>query len=173
MRLLSMNSDVLRTPCAPFNFADPPFDPVAYAKELAKLMLDSNGIGLSANQTASDFDTSPEHRFAVFALAAEPNIVCYNPRVVHWGSEQVLLEEGCLSFPGLIVKVSRPRDVRVRYQTPNGETESRFLTGMTARAFQHELDHLSGVLFFDRASRMNRDRAMRRWDRSRQSGKLS
>ena len=78
---------------------------------------------------------------------------------------EISLEEGCLSFPGLIVKVKRPQHIRVRFQTPNGDTITKQFTGMSARVFQHEIDHLNGVLYFNRANRYHRDVAMLKWKR--------
>lgn len=78
-------------------------------------------------------------------------------------SEEVItLEESCLSFPRLIVKIKRPRHVRVRFQSPTGETVTQQFTGMTARVFQHELDHLNGVLFYTRANRFHREKAFKK-----------
>jgi peptide deformylase len=77
----------------------------------------------------------------------------------------VSLEEGCLTFPGLTVKIKRPQHIRVRFTKPNNETITRQFTGMTARIFQHELDHLDGIIFYNRANRFHRDRALEKWRR--------
>ena len=76
---------------------------------------------------------------------------------------QIVLDEGCLTYPGLYVKIKRPQHVRVRFQTPNGETLTKQFTGMTARIFQHELDHLDGIVFYNKANRYHREQAMRKW----------
>jgi peptide deformylase len=77
----------------------------------------------------------------------------------------VSLEEGCLTYPGLIVKIKRPQHVRVRFTKPNGETITKLFTGMTARIFQHELDHLDGIIFYNKANRVHRDKALEKWRR--------
>lgn len=145
----------LKTPCEAFDFNSPPIDPVELARALVVEMRDFGGIGLAANQLG--------FKWRVFAMRADPNIVCFNPRIVMPSDEMVYLEEGCLSFPGLIVKVRRPKHIRVRFQTPAGEMTTEMYTGMAARVFQHELDHLDGVLFYDRANRYHREKAFKKW----------
>ena len=146
------------TQCLPFNFQEPPFDPIEFSHELVKFMYENNGIGIAANQVGVPY--------RVFAMRGQPqNFVCFNPRVVQPSAEEIILEEGCLSFPGLIVKVKRPRHVRVRFQTPNGDTRTETFIGMTARVFQHEMDHLEGKLYFSRSSRYHREIAMKKWKR--------
>lgn len=154
MELVSGSNPVLTRECAEFDFANPPFDPIEFAKDLVKYMLDNNGLGLSANQVGTPY--------RVFAMRGSPqNFVCYNPRIVSVGDETITLEEGCLSFPGLIVKIKRPRNVKVRFNTPNGDTRTEVFHGMAARVFQHEMDHLNGVLFYNRANKFHRDQAFR------------
>ena len=119
-------------------------------------MYESNGIGLAANQVGIPY--------RVFAMRGAPeNFVCFNPKIIQPSEMTVTLEEGCLTYPGLIVKVKRPQHIRVRFQTPNGETLTKQFTGMTARIFQHEIDHLDGVLFFNRANRYHKELALKKW----------
>jgi peptide deformylase len=121
-------------------------------------MYDWNGLGLAANQVGVPY--------RVFAMRGAPeNFVCFNPRIVQAAAENIILEEGCLSFPGLLVKVKRPKHIRVRFQTPNGDTRTETFIGMTARIFQHELDHLDGRLYFNRANKYHKEIAMKKWKR--------
>jgi len=121
-------------------------------------MYDWNGLGLAANQVGVPY--------RVFAMRGSPeNFVCFNPRIVQPSAENIILEEGCLSFPGLLVKVKRPKHIRVRFQTPNGDTRTETFIGMTARIFQHELDHLDGRLYFNRANKYHKEIAMKKWKR--------
>lgn len=152
MNLVSSNDELLTTACQEFDFENPPFDPIEFAKELVVFMHEKNGLGLAANQVGVPF--------RIFAIKAAPNIVCYNPRIVMPSTETVVLEEGCLSHPNLFVKIKRPKHVRVRFQTPNGETETLQYTGMTARIFQHELEHLDGGVFYKGANQLHRQQAM-------------
>jgi peptide deformylase len=152
MQLVPSNDPILKKPCEEFNFKNPPFDPVEFAHELVKFMYDCNGYGLSANQVGVPY--------RVFAMRGAPqNFVCYNPRLVMPSTEQIYLEEGCLSYPNLFVKIKRHRHVKVRFSTPNGDVRTETFTGMTARCFQHELDHLDGKVFYQRANQIHRDRA--------------
>ena len=105
-------------------------------------MLSHDGIGLAANQIGLPY--------RVFAIKANPVLVCFNPRIVDYSKETIVLEEGCLTFPGLYLKIKRPRDIKCRFTYPNGETITKTFTGATARIFQHELDHLNGILFTEK-----------------------
>ena len=158
MELINNTSPILTTVCDAFDFDDPPFDIIDFSKELVKFMYDNNGIGIAANQVGVPY--------RIFALRGHPeNFVCINPRIVSKSEDQILLEEGCLSYPNLIVKIKRPKDIRVRFQTPNGETITRIFEGMTARVFQHELDHLDGILFYNRANRFYKEKAFKKMEK--------
>lgn len=156
MELVLKNDPVLINKCQNFDFTNPPFDPVEFAQELIKYMYDKNGLGLAANQVGVPY--------RIFAMRAHPeNFVCFNPKIVQQSEQQITLEEGCLTYPGLLVKIKRPEFVRVRFSTPNGDTITRQFVGMSARVFQHEYDHLDGIRFYDKANKFHRDQAMRKW----------
>lgn len=156
MNLVDPNDPILTTPCQIFDFNNPPFDPIEFAKDLVKFMYDKNGIGLAANQVGVPY--------RVFAMRGQPeNFVCYNPKIVQPSEMKIELEEGCLTYPNLLVKITRPQHVRVRFTTPNGDTMTKQFTGLTARIFQHELDHLDGAIFYNRANRYHRDQALKKW----------
>jgi peptide deformylase len=72
------------------------------------------------------------------------------------------MKEGCLSFPLLYMNVKRPDFVRLRYQNEKGETNTERFIGMTARVVLHEFDHMNGVLFLEKVSRMEKDRSLRK-----------
>ena len=156
MNLVEQNDPILTTKCQDFDFSNPPFDPIEFAQELVKFMYDKNGIGLAANQVGVPY--------RVFAMRGSPeNYVCYNPKIVQESEQHIVLEEGCLTYPGLFVKVKRPQFLRVRFSTPNGDTRTETFTNMTARTFQHELDHLDGIIFYNKANKYHKDQAMRKW----------
>ena len=138
-----------------FDFENPQTDPVQLAIDMVEFMREKKGLGLAANQVGLNF--------RMFAMEGEPARVCFNPKIVSQSDEQVLLEEGCLSFPGLVVKVKRSRHCRIRFTGPNGEVYTEQFTGMTARVIQHEVEHLSGILFFDKANRFHREQAFKKW----------
>ena len=145
--------ELLTTKLDPFDFSNPPIDPGELANILVKEMNERSGLGLSANQLGLP------HR--VFAMRASPNLVCFNPRIVWASTETTVLEEGCLSFPNLVYKAKRPNAIRVRFATPNGEVTTKDFNGMTARVFQHEMDHMDGRLPFAGIGRMKLDAALR------------
>jgi peptide deformylase len=156
MNLVMGNDPILTKMCNEVSFTNPPFDIIDFSKQLVKYMYDSNGIGLAANQVGVPY--------RIFAMRGAPeNFVCINPKIIMPGTEEVVLEEGCLSYPGLLVKIKRPQHIRVRFNTPNGDVLTKQFTGMTARIFQHELDHLNGVVFYNKANRFHRDQAMKKW----------
>ena len=146
---------MLTTVAKDFDFDDPPVDTEQLALDLVHTMRYYKGIGLAGNQVGFPY--------RVFAMEGEPARVCFNPRIVNTSGDEILLEEGCLSYPGLIVKVKRPQHARIRFTGPNGEIFTEQFTGMTARVIQHEMDHLDGILFFDRANRYHREQGFKKW----------
>jgi peptide deformylase len=156
LNLVKSDDPILTKPCQDFDFKNPPFDPIDFAKDLIKFMYENNAIGLSGNQVGVPY--------RVFAMRGSPeNYVCYNPKIVMPSTEEVLLEESCLTYSGLLVKIKRPQHVRVRFTVPNGEVKTETYTGMTARVFQHQMDYLDGVLFYSRANRYHREQAFKKW----------
>jgi peptide deformylase len=156
MQLVTPNDPILTKPCDVFDFSNPPMDPIELAQNLVKTMYDHNGIGLAANQVGIPY--------RVFAMRGAPeNFVCFNPKLVQPSEMTVTLEEGCLTYPGLLVKIKRPQHIRVRFTMPNGEIVTKQFTGMTARIFQHELDHLDGVIFYKKANLYHREQALKKW----------
>jgi len=155
VRPLVNNTDqILYTKTERFDFSNPPIDPSELAHILAQTMIANNGIGLAAPQIGLPY--------RAFVLTGKPIMCCFNPIIVDTSSEQIYLEEGCLSFPNLIVKIKRPKIIRARYTMPNGETVTNKFIGMTARIFQHELDHLNGVVFTQRANSYHLEKARKK-----------
>lgn len=154
--ILTYPNLALITPTELFDFKSPPGDPKDLAALMMQVMNEVNAVGLAANQLGIPY--------SVLVIRGDPyNFVCFNPRIIHASEEQEEAEEGCLSFPGVNVKVKRPKDIRARFQMPSGETTTRPFEGLSARAFQHEMDHLAGKLFINRANRYHRDKAMKRY----------
>jgi peptide deformylase len=137
----------------PFDFTNPQMDSIQLAKDLTETMIANHGLGLAANQVGIPY--------RVFVLTGEQVYACFNPRIVDFSSEQVLMQEGCLSYPGVVVKIKRPRIIKVRFTMPNGVTETMKFDGLTARCFQHELDHLNGLCHLDLANPIHKEKALR------------
>ncbi|MCK5779719.1 MAG: peptide deformylase [Psychrilyobacter sp.] len=112
--------------------------------DLVETMRDISGIGLAAPQVGINL--------RMFVVEAEEGVVrkVINPEFLEYSSKKVDHEEGCLSVPGIHKKVKRPESLKVRYFNENGETVEEELDDLWARAFQHEYDHLEGVLFIDK-----------------------
>lgn len=152
--LVDKNNDILYQKTDRFDFTNPPIDPSELAHILAQTMIVNNGIGLSAPQVGLP------HR--AFVMMGKPILCCFNPIIVDTSSEEIYLEEGCLTFPGLIVKVKRPKMIRARYTEPNGQTKTNKFIGMTSRIFQQQLDHLNGILFTQRANSYHLEQAKKK-----------
>lgn len=149
--LVDKYDPILKTELEKFDFQNPPTDPIQLAHDLAETMIAKGGIGISANQIGLPY--------RAFAMMAEQIIVCFNPILLSVSQEEIYLEEGCLSYPNLFVKIKRPQSVRVRYTEPNGNVVTEKFNGMTARVFQHELDHLNGVVYTKRANKIHFEQA--------------
>jgi peptide deformylase len=145
---------VLRTTALPVDRFDAAL--TAEIERMGELMHDALGIGLAATQLGV------LHRLLVYrAYSDDPLTALVNP-VIEWSSEELeLLEEGCLSLPGVHVEVERPARVRVRARDAEGSELIVEAEGLEARVIQHEIDHLDGVLILDRISREQRKQAMR------------
>lgn len=154
LSLVDSTNPILTEKTEPFDFENPPIAPEELANMLLTVLAQERGIGLAANQVGLPF--------SVFAVHGDP-FVLFNPKIVDVSEEQVLLDEACLSFPGLTVKVKRPKSIRVRFTNIKGEVETHKYTGMTARVIQHEIDHLEGKLFYNRASKYHKDQGFRKY----------
>lgn len=154
LELIDCNDPLLKQGMEPFDFSNPPVNPLDLVTDLAETMLANNGIGLSANQCGLPY--------RVFVMLGQELIPCFNPRIVDVSQETIVLEEGCLSYPDLFVKVKRPRRIKVRYADPRGQITTEVFDGMTARVFQHELDHLNGINYQQRANRYHLQQARKK-----------
>lgn len=152
LRITKHGEGVLKRPSEPIDYP-------AFKKKLPVLLRDmwatmyaAKGVGLAAPQIGLNL------RLAVIDVKPEgksQRLVLINPEIVSREGE-VHEEEGCLSVPGLYAPVKRHARVRVRALDPRGRSYEMTGTGLLARAFQHEIDHLDGKLFIDRLSLVER-----------------
>ncbi len=147
-------NDILQKKCHQYNFEIG--DPEQLFKILSKKLQELGGLGLSAPQIGIDTQAF------VFGDSRKPEEIysVFNPLIVDFSKEVEYAVEGCLSFPGVYVKVKRAKNIRARFTTWDGTTDTIKLTGLSARIFQHEFDHLQGTLFKDRASKVHWHNAM-------------
>lgn len=111
--------------------------------KLTKTFKDPEGVGLASTQVGL------QESFFV-AKNREKFISVINPRVLSIGKRSKKYFEGCLSIPNMWGEVKRATNIKVSYQTPEGKTVTIPLKGVLAWIFQHEIDHLNGILFSDR-----------------------
>ncbi len=113
---------------------------------LKENMIHYEGVGLSANQLGIG-----ERVFIMMLnMETEETITCFNPRIIKRYDDDVWCEEGCLSFPDEIINVKRPDRIVVKYEDEDKKDHKIKLSGMAARVFLHEFDHLEGIVFTER-----------------------
>jgi peptide deformylase len=151
-QIAQLGHPVLRAPVAPVIF--PASDSMrSLVADMLETMRDANGVGIAAPQVFESV--------AIFIVASRPNPrypnapvmepeVVINPEIIERSPEIVKDWEGCLSIPGLRGEVPRHRHIVARYQTIDGEVVERSFSDFVARIFQHEDDHLRGIVFLDR-----------------------
>jgi peptide deformylase len=114
-----------------------PKDLIEVCNRLLATMNHYGGVGLAATQCGLPW--------RLFVAAG--GMVCINPRIVAASVETIREKEGCLSFPGLYLPITRSKTIEVEYFDEFGVQQKRTFTGATAKIFQHETDHLNGVVF--------------------------
>ncbi len=134
--------------------------------KMFKTMNKYSGLGLSANQCGLPF------RMFVMGdnllLENRRKITAFNPKIIPKLAtdlrykEQILMKEGCLTFPFLFLNISRPKIVEVEYEDIDGKLIKEDLDGMFSRIFQHEYDHMQGIVFTDRVSKLKLDMAKKK-----------
>jgi len=166
-RILLLGEEILR---------DPGVEVEAFDDELRELVEDmletmyfAEGIGLAAPQIGIS------RRVCVLDLGEEDKPesgpwVFVNPVIVESSNEEDKAPEGCLSIPDMEDVVTRPTRVTVQGFDVEGEAIEVEADGLLARALQHEIDHLDGVLFIDRLSPYKRRSLLKKWKKSQQEG---
>lgn len=116
--------------------------------------------GISAPELGINFPI-----IAVKNTANNPWVIAFNPRIVYASGEMLNVYETCYSYPGIMVKISRPQSIRVRYQDATGETLTSQLEGAVARLFQHEMTHLAipPRSFWMDATYIHKNKAIKDW----------
>ena len=153
--LVEEATKVLRNPTSEFDFENPPECPKEVEKNLSEAMERFGGIGLSANQLGLDY------RVFVMRTADSGIKAFFNPEVTKLSKETEMMKEGCLSFPDIYLMIKRPKAIEFEYTDSDGERHTLQLEGIGSRCVQHELDHLNGIIFLQRASRFKIERALK------------
>ncbi|MEO6151743.1 MAG: peptide deformylase [Croceibacterium sp.] len=159
----------------------------ALAADMFETMYAANGIGLAAVQVGvpirllvidlqpDDPEAEPEecsahggHSHTHQPVKNEPRVFV-NPEILDPADEVSTYSEGCLSVPEIYADVDRPAACRVRWQDLTGAVREEEMRGMLATCIQHEMDHLEGILFIDRLSRLKRTMALKRLEKLRKA----
>ena len=140
--LVDATDPVLHKALPEFDFENAPINPNDFASSLVETCRKHNGLGLSANQCGF------EHRVFVMG-AGNDYIACYNRKVIET-KDEAHMKEGCLSFPLLMLRITRPKTIKVEYQDFTGEKRQATFDGLSARIFLHELDHMNGIVYTSR-----------------------
>jgi len=145
--LVAEDHPMLKQVLPEFDFKNPPVNPEEFAVSLAETCKANHGIGLSANQCGFPY--------RVFVMGSDEGYLAYyNPSIVLKSKKEVHMMEGCLSFPFLGLRITRPEEIAVTYQDHNGDWKEAQFSGISARCFQHELDHMNGIVYTSHAKQM-------------------
>jgi len=119
-----------------------------FIASLAQTMIKKGGVGLAAPQVGKGIMII----VVDLTFLGQKILALINPRIIEKSGKTNIGEEGCLSFPGIYLKIKRADSIEVEYTNIKGETKKLKANGFLARILQHEIDHLNGVLFFHRLS---------------------
>ena len=159
LSLVSNDHPSLRQKAENFDFDSPEiYDPKELFESMRELMCKERGIGLAAPQCGISLNVF------IMGNPSEPSsiISVFNPKIIEEIGEDVYYDEGCLTFPGLFIRMKRNSAVRVRYTNYKNYTDTIKFDGMTARVFLQECDHLQGVLYTDNAKPYHIEKAKRK-----------
>ena len=156
-----LRSPVLRQKAARVGAIDD--DVRQLVEDLFETMRAAKGVGLAANQVGV------ARRVAVVDIGEDdpPPLVLINPVIIERGDEVETAEEGCLSIPDIFGDVKRHASIVVEAQDLEGHVVRTGAQGYKARAIQHEIDHLDGILFLDHLTAIKRNLLLSKWKKSR------
>ncbi|MBT3515805.1 MAG: peptide deformylase [Nitrospina sp.] len=158
LKIVNCMDPVLRKKCLKVKNIDETL--INLTDNMIETMYNASGLGLAANQVGVSSD------FFVIDVGIEKEkrdpVIIINP-VISASEEKVITEEGCLSIPELFANVKRSQRVEVKGYDLKGNELRYEAEGFLARAFQHEMDHLNGVLFWDNISKVKRDMLQRKF----------
>ena len=156
MKLIYAPNHMLETPVDKFDFEN--LNPLAIAEQMIEVMDKHNGVGLAANQVGLNgqvFVMKPQ-------ISMMQPFAVFDPIIRGLSKELEEGEESCLSYPDIDIKVKRPKSVMIEYTNTAREQKQLKLNDMDARIFLHEYDHLHGINFVDRISKLKLDMAVKK-----------
>lgn len=157
LQLVDFYDPILREPTVPVKFETPEdYKKANYLSfSLAETLVDLQGLGLSANQVGL------KERICAINMGNEVWVMI-NPEIIESSGEAAEYSEGCLSYPGLYLKLKRPNHIKVRFQAVGGQFVEQEFDGLTAVCVQHEIDHLNGIVYTDLVSPIKLDMAKKK-----------
>jgi peptide deformylase len=135
------NNEILRKKSAPIDKVDDRI--LDLAKDMIETMIKNNGVGLAACQIGTNL------RMFVISEDLTKKQVFINPEIIKMSKKTETCDEGCLSFPNLFKKIPRAKSLKIKAVDENGKEFKLKAKGLCARAIQHELEHLDGILLVD------------------------
>ena len=160
LKLITFPNEILDNSMPDFNFDDPVMDPRELEELMVKLMYAENGIGLAAPQCGINARVFTMYTRNLQGVT-EPFAV-FNPKILAVSEEQIQDYEGCLSFPNLMLPIKRPENVVAEFLDRDKNTCIIRFDGIDARCFLHEYDHLEGVCFTSKVSKLKLDLAIKK-----------
>jgi len=156
MKLVSTKDPILFKELQDVDIKNPQIDLKQTKEDMVELMVSKRGLGLSACQVGIDY------KVFVIGEDKENTMMFVNPKVLSVSEETELDFEGCLSYPDVFLKTHRPTSVEASWYDEDGNAQTGNFEGYTARCFLHEFDHLYGVVFSQKVSRLKWDRALKK-----------
>lgn len=145
---------ILHKKVSPYNFEEHGATARLFANVMFEKMKEFRGVGLSANQVGVDA--------AFFVIGVDDiRFDIFNPKLIS-STGECDYNEGCLSFPGVQMKIRRPEEIEVEYQDVDGKVQRRIFGGLTARIFLHEYDHMMGLTMKSKVSKLKWDLAQKK-----------
>lgn len=133
-----------------------------YTKRIADKMIETLNNYNIKSLAAPEIEIF-EPVIAIRSYPNEPIYVAFNPKIVNYSEETATVEEECFSYPGLKVRITRPYEIRVRFNDPYGTIITKTFNGAVSRLFQHEMTHLEGRIFWNDANFYNKNKAIKNW----------
>jgi len=146
LQIKKFNDPILRKKCQEVKQIDKKTK--KFIVDMAQTMIKNQGVGLAAPQVG----VSKKIIVVATDLTGQRILEIINPKIIKKSKESEIEEEGCLSFPGIFLKIKRAKEIEVEGMDIKGRKINLKAKGFLARVFQHEIDHLDGILFFHRLS---------------------
>ena len=160
MKLIEAPNSWLEKTVKPFDFAE--HNALDIEREMIALMENERGVGLAANQVELDAQILIIQPTDLKGYEDNKSFAIINPKITHATQETIIGEEGCLSFPFLYIKVKRPAGLIIECLDSKQKECTIELQGWNARIFGHEYDHLYGINYVDRVSKLKLDMAKKK-----------